>query len=104
MLMPSSAKKNEGFFFLFCVVRFSGGVLSVFLFFFFICLSSFGFWSVVFYLLIKRTESLCCTITLGQTFLITEAPIPVNHFSLTIIMCRGTIHEVIIKYLPRSGA
>lgn len=53
---------------------------------FFICLKSvFCFWSDVSYLLIKRrrTEPLCCTITLAQSFLITEAPIPVKHFSST---------------------
>lgn len=74
-------------FFLFCVVRFSGDVLSGFLvfFFFFLCLKGFFcFWSDISYLLIKRrTEPLCCTITLGQSFLITEAPIPVRHFSST---------------------
>lgn len=53
---------------------------------FFICLKfMFCFWSDVSYLLIKRrrTEPLCCTITLAQSFLITEAPIPVKHFSST---------------------
>lgn len=79
--------KKWGCFVSFCVVRFSGGVLSGFFFCFglafLICLRFFGFWSGVFCLLIKRTEPLCCTITLGQSFLITEAPIPVKHFTST---------------------